>query len=176
VTQVEQHNGKFDVLIVCLFLRGGVFVFYLRCMRFLPGRCMAKGRGVRLVWTDWYMKVPTQQLFRCTRWDIIMCSETCIISVFLLYLQCVCFPSGPFSASKLWDPSWWAEPEASSVLLLGTLVEMVQVSTTGPHQGVLWREDCSLLCMAGWILIFIYTYYLISTLPHVEVILFIWFV
>ena len=27
--------------------------------------------------------------------------------------------------------------------------QVVQVPATGPHQGILWREDCRLLCLAG---------------------------
>lgn len=77
-------------------------------------------------------------------------------------IKCQTFPSliscmffgiflltGPFSAPEVRDPSWRVEPEAGSLPLLGALVEVVQVPTTRPHQGVLWREDCTLLCLAG---------------------------
>lgn len=81
----------------------------------------------------------------------------CILSIsniklFALFNRAVVFcfvVSGPFSSSDVWNPSRRPEPEAGSLSLLGPLVQMVQVPTSGPHQGVLWRENCTLLCLAG---------------------------
>ena len=77
-------------------------------MRFLRGRCMAKGRGQRLVWTDWWMKGCTQQLSLCMRSDIIyllfnlmqnVCCPPSLTNMFCFFLHRapLSFPSTRFA-------------------------------------------------------------------------------
>lgn len=97
-------------------------------------------------WRGVHSSFPTargQMLFICSLIWYKMCCFSSLTNIVFFP------PSGPLSASEMWISSWGAESEAGSLQLLGPLVEMVQVSTSGPHQGVLWREDCTLLCLAG---------------------------
>lgn len=89
--------------------------------------------------------------------------KTCMSS-FIHFQLFVCF-LGPIWALKLWHPAWPAEQEAGSVSLLGQLVKMVQVSAFGSHPWILWRENSTLFCMAGYdwtilsICLFLFTSY-----------------
>lgn len=105
-------------------------VCYFRWMRFLPGRCTAKGRGPRSAWTDWWTKGCTRRRSRCTRSDVLHPlfksgekARAPFPSTINRFFSVVFFPpTGPLQAPEERHPPRWAEPEAGSPPLLGPLV------------------------------------------------------